>query len=302
VADKYIYKNRKGFIFQKDGHTKYFISRVAAIAYRNEYLGYDPDVPETKQILVFDIETTPMKGYFFGVWQQNINLDAIEDDWYILSVAWRFLNQDMETLVQGLPTFTGYTGGNSTEKSLVGLLWVLLDGADIVVGHNATKFDVKRVQTKFVEYGLPKPSPFKIVDTLKIARQNFAFSSNKLDYIAKKLDVGAKVDHSGITLWLRCMEGDPEAWAEMLEYNKVDVDITIAVYEKIRGWDKSHPNVAVANDGHTCPTCGGRHLKPLAGEVSTGVNTYHAWQCGNCGQVVRGIDPTGGRQKLRLVR
>jgi hypothetical protein len=45
------------------------------------------------------------------------------------------------------------------------------------------------------------PSP-KTIDTLKWARKYFNFNSNKLDYIAKYLGVGQKMDTGG----LRSME------------------------------------------------------------------------------------------------
>ena len=53
--------------------------------------------------------------------------------------------------------------------------------------------------------------PIISVDTLKEARKVFKFSSNKLDYIAQYLGVGAKMDTGGIALWEGCATGSRKA-------------------------------------------------------------------------------------------
>jgi hypothetical protein len=62
------------------------------------------------------------------------------------------------------------------------------------------------------------------------------FPSNKLDYVAQKLDVGAKVKHSGFSLWLRCMDGDKKAWKEMKEYQIQDVNLLVDLYDILLPW------------------------------------------------------------------
>lgn len=72
--------------------------------------------------------------------------------------------------------------------------WQLYDDADIVVGHNIDSFDTKKLAGDWVEAGYDAPSPWKSVDTLKVARSRFAFESNTLDALCKRLGVEGKTD------------------------------------------------------------------------------------------------------------
>jgi hypothetical protein len=80
------------------------------------------------------------------------------------------------------------------------------------------------------------PSPTKDLDLMTVTKANFLFPSNKLDYVAQKRGVGAKVKHSGFKLWLRCMEGDNKAWAEMKKYQLQDVNLLVDPYELLLPW------------------------------------------------------------------
>ena len=44
---------------------------------------------------------------------------------------------------------------------------------------------------------MPPPSPYKTIDTLKIARKYFGFNSSKLDDLGRVLGAGEKVRHGG---------------------------------------------------------------------------------------------------------
>jgi hypothetical protein len=94
------------------------------------------------------------------------------------------------------------------------------------------------------------------VDTLKVARRNFAFTSNRLDDLGKSLGIGRKVKHSGFELWLRCIKGNPKAWDRMRQYNMRDVKLLEKVYWKLLPWMETHPNLAILKGGKGCPKCG----------------------------------------------
>ena len=76
------------------------------------------------------------------------------------------------------------------------------------------------------------------IDMLKIARKQFRFPSNKLDYVGKTLGVGAKTEHEGFDLWIKCMNRDGKAWKRMEEYNKQDVILLEKVYHRMLPWIK----------------------------------------------------------------
>jgi hypothetical protein len=170
--------------------------------------------------------------------------------------------------------------------------------ADILVGHNIDKFDVKKCKTRFAAHGLPVLPKIRTADTYKIARNEFSFSSNRLDYICKYLGIDGKFDTSK-GLWEREARGGEEGYeavVEMYEYNKQDVRINEELYLKLRPWDKKHPNISLlVNDGKggdkACPKCGSTHLhKKDERFIKSAGGRFQRYDCQGCGSVVRGSD------------
>lgn len=206
--------------------------------------------PLTK--LFLDIETAPNLSWIWGKWEQNALGNKL--DWYVMSYAYRW-EHETEVKVRALTDFAGYDRHPNSDKALIKTLWPLLDKADIVVAHNGDKFDLKKINTRFVIHGLRPPTPYKTVDTLKVARNYFAFDSNKLDDLGHYLHIGRKLPHTGFHMWERCMAKDREAWEKMKQYNVHDVELLSAVYYKLQPWDKKHPAVNLGQRD-TCPKCG----------------------------------------------
>ena len=138
-----------------------------------------------------------------------------------------------------------------------------LDAADAVVHYNGTKFDIPTINREFIEYGFGPPSPYKHIDLLFTVKRRFRFQSNKLEFVAKKLKIGKKMEHEGHQLWIDCtINHDSSAWAKMREYNRQDVLLTEKLYDKLLPWIQSHPNHNLYSDGtkELCPQCGNPHL------------------------------------------
>ena len=146
------------------------------------------------------------------------------------------------------------------------------------------------MNTRFLENGLRPATPYKSIDTLKIAKRVFGFTSNKLDFIARKLLGERKVKHDGLELWQKCVVGDSAAWDHMLVYNKGDVILLEKVYMKLRGWDHLHPSFAVHTnkDVLSCTVCGSDNVKPTGQTVKTSTNAYLGYECKECGHQMRG--------------
>src|ERR1700676_4819995 len=174
------------------------------------------------KILYLDIETAPSLGWVWAKWQTNV-ID-FKSDWYILSVAWKWAHEN-EVHVLGLDDFPGYKRRHEDDKALLKKIWKLLDEADIVIAHNGDGFDLPKINTRFLTHKLNSPTPYKTVDTLKIARKVFMFDSNKLDDLGRYLGVGRKLPHTGFNLWKGCMSGDLESWETMKQYNAHDVEL-----------------------------------------------------------------------------
>ena len=133
---------------------------------------------------------------------------------------------------------------NEDDGRIVKNLWKLLDEADIVIAHNGKKFDIPKINARFILNECPPPSFYKQIDTKEVAAKQFGFSSNKLDALAGYFGFKVKLD-TDFSLWERCMRGDDEALQYMEIYNRHDVELLEEVYIRLRPWIKAHPNVAL---------------------------------------------------------
>lgn len=231
------------------------------------------------KIFLFDIETSPITAYTWSLWDEVRSMQKVVEDWSVLTWAGKWLGEP--EVHYDSNHLHGYHLDDSS--SLISL-HEFLDEADIVVAHNGNKFDIKKVNARFVQLGLHPPSPYHKIDTLREAKKNFAFTSNRLDALGEFLNLGRKVDTGGFELWSRCMAGDAEAFEEMIEYNIQDVVLLEQVYLTLRPWMNNHPNVSVIDDPQkpTCPKCGGVHLQ-WRGYSTTQTSKYRRFQCQDCG-------------------
>ena len=237
------------------------------------------------KILIFDIETAPLKAYVWRLWKQNINPlnGQLQSEWFMLtySAKWLFDNNIISERL------TSKEALEENDSRLVQNLWNLFDEADIIIAHNAKNFDIKVMNTRFLKMGLPSPSHYQTIDTLYHAKKQFSLESNKLDYIAKFLGLGSKIKTS-FELWESCVNGDEEALLEMSKYNDQDVFLLEDVYLKMRPFIKPHPNVTLFFDSdiERCPTCGSDELETV-GTYDTQVSSFNSIRCKCCGSVSR---------------
>lgn len=170
----------------------------------------------------------------------------------------------------------------------------LLNEADIVITHNGKKFDLLKINARMLIHRLPPVKPYQNIDTLEVAKKQFGFTSNKLDYLAKILGVDTKLE-TNFQLWSDCVDGKPEALEYMFKYNNWDVECLEAVYLRLRPWIRNHPNLNLYYecDEPICPNCGSKHLTP-EGFYYTSVNKYQVFRC-ECGATSRmrtsAVDP-----------
>lgn len=239
--------------------------------------------PSKLKVLIFDIETAPSLGWVWGKFEQDVI--SFEQHWYILSFAAKWLGSN-KIINYALPDFPGYSKNKENDKQLVEKLWSLMDEADIIIAHNGDKFDIKKSNARFLVHGLNPPSPYKTIDTLKIARKYFAFDSNRLDDLGKILGVGEKVSTGGFKLWEECMQGNKKAWAKMKKYNKQDVLLLEKVYLRLRSWLKLHPRVT-EESADVCHCCGSYNVQ-RRGYNYTKCNKFHRYFCKDCGAWTQG--------------
>ena len=264
--------------------------------------GYGYSFPEEfnqPNILFLDIETAPINGDVWSLWKQDIGINQIRSNGYVLCVCGNMNGEILETALPNFPK--AYRRDNENDLEVVTEVWEWLDQADIVIGHNVWDFDLKTLNGRFLYYGLLPPSPYKIFDTLKTARSKFRLPSNKLDYLAKFLKVGEKIKTGGHELWTGCREGDLNAWDKMIEYCHNDVVILEKVYHKLLPWATNHPNMALYSNERCCKNCGSKDLTEIEKTAKTNVNEFKAYRCDKCGTLLRERKTIKGHDALTSI-
>jgi hypothetical protein len=246
------------------------------------------------KILLFDIETCPVIGGYYSLWN-NPPQSMILRDWHILTWSGKWLFEDEVFSMK----ITKKEILREDDSRIVKGLWKALDEADIVIAHNLKKFDKRVAQTRFFKYDLKFPSHYQVIDTLATARTEFKITSNRLDYIARRflgiegkapLPSGAQLECIGNPF--KGIPPNMEMVAKLDEYCDQDVRVLEDVYLFLRGYIKNHPNMALWDntDSPICKACG--HDKfDMIGDYTTIVNTYHGYRCKNCGSVHRSRRP-----------
>lgn len=248
-------------------------------------------MPHTNaRILTIDIETSPIQilhtTYDLKVNVRRFHPKEIAVDWTILGSAWKFLGEQARCISVSPKNI-------KNDYEVVRKLHELIQQADIIVGHNLDSFDVKKTNTRFIQYGLSAlPFPPSI-DTLKVARKHFKFTSNKLSHIANALGLDPKDESPD---WEKVMAGDPEELAYMRQYNKQDVITTEELYLKLRPYIKNHPNMNlfipedVKGDkiyDDVCTNCGSGNISKNGKRVQ-GQGVYQRYICFDCGKFFLG--------------
>ena len=252
------------------------------------------------KILLFDIETSPIIAHTWGLFDQNISLNQIQVDWNVLAWCAKWLGSK-ELMYADQRNARDITD----DKKIIKALWKLLDEADIVVTQNGNTFDTKKVNARFIFHGMKPPSSYKKIDTLKLAKKYFGFTSNKLAYMTAKLCTKyKKLEHKnfpGHELWSECLKGNKKAWKEMEKYNKHDVLSLEELYTKLRPWDSSI-NLNLYSDGLVEACSCGSCLITKNGYCYTSIGKYQRYQCAACGNETKGAKNLLSKEKKASLR
>lgn len=236
------------------------------------------------RVAILDVETLPSKGYMWGFWEQNFSQSQVIQEGCLLSWGIKLLNSSDTTG----EVLTPKEALKYDFKRITKDLWNAMKDIDIFIGHNYLDFDRKVINTAFLLAGLP-PLKYKVIDTLKTAREQFRFGSNKMAYINSMLGIRNKISNEGFELWRRCAEGDAGALDEMLSYNLGDLFATEELYYKVRPYIFNHPDLSLYNTLETkqCPNCLSTDLKVEGYYPPTAKSRYESVRCNNCGALHR---------------
>ena len=263
------------------------------------------------RVVTLDIERIPgrarvkhrgltIEGEFWdlGSWKHTIGRRIHADDvkeWpRTICAAWKWYDsEDVEFAAEW--QVGGYDG-------FMRAVWDVFDQADLIIGHNADRFDARHLMGGWAEMGLPAPSPYKVIDTLKIARGTFAYESNTLDALNKRLGIDAKTDKYDARIARAAVNGDKEAQETLSAYNRGDIIASEALFDRLRPFAKGIPHLGMwTDDALACPSCG--HTMTATGKtVHANVQRYEHLACPNCGSHARGTTTLKNPTRTRSAR
>lgn len=281
------FKKHKGAVHKGKGclAERLHCSEESIIAARKRYYA-ETKKGNNSKILLFDVETAPMRAYVWGRWKQNISLEATISEWFMLcwSAKWLYSSEIISDKL------TSEEALAEDDQRIVKHLWELIDEADIIIAYNGKRADIPWMNTRFIVNNMLPPSPYFIIDPCEVAKKSFGFSSNKLDALAGYFNIEHKMD-TDFSLWDRALKGSQEALDYMSTYCGKDVKILEEVYLKLRPYIKNHPNVGnfLSSKEPLCSSCGSRNLEELKNKFYyTSVGKYKLYRCKECGALSRG--------------
>lgn len=244
------------------------------------------------KLLAIDIETSPNLADVWSLWKQNVSLNQLRESSQVLCFAAQFEGEQTEF----------YSTWKHGQGEMIAAAWRLLNEADAVIHYNGQRFDVPHLNREMLQEGHEPPAPYKQIDLLKQIRNNFAFPSYKLAYVAPALGVGEKVEHEGHELWVKVMAGDAAAQRKMEAYNRQDTELLFPLYYAVRPWIAG-PNYGALHPetGDACPACGAdeSHLRK-EGYAFLLTGKYQRFQCRECGTWARSTHRVGGAEITRI--
>lgn len=254
------------------------------------------------KVLIVDIETAPMVAYVWGLFDQNIGLNQILEDWHLLSFAAKWAHESKNKMIY---MDQRYAKNRHNDKKMVKALWELFDEADIIVGQNSKEFDVKKINDRFQFHGMQPPSPYKQIDNVIVSRKNFASTSHKLEYKSSRYNKEyTKLSHHkfpGFEMWSECLKGNIAAFKEMEKYNKHDVLAAEEEYKRLIPWDNSINYNLYRDDDDLICNCGSKRFKKK-GYAYTASGKYQRYKCKSCGASVRGKKNLLSKEKRSNLR
>lgn len=255
------------------------------------------------KVLIFDIETSPILAYVWGLWENNVALNQIESDWHVLSYAAKWLGTDPSKIMY---KDQRNSRDVSNDKQMLKGIWKLLDECDIVITQNGKSFDIKKLNARFLEHGFQPPSSYKHIDTKTIASKHFKFTSNKLEYMTHKFNkkykkLTSRKKFSGFALWTECLAGNKEAWKEMEKYNKYDVLSLEELYNILAPWDTTVNFNLYSDDSSYKCNCGStKYIHKGYAYTTTG--KFRRYKCKACGKESRGRENLFSKEKIKSLR
>ena len=238
------------------------------------------------KILVYDIETTPLMAYVWGLGKQVVRHGQLHKErnmYDIICITYQWLgDKKARALV---------FDENQDSTHMIEQFDKMAEAADVTIGKNSDRFDVKQINSQRMLKGLPPLGDWVEKagqdDIEKQIRKYFYLPSYSLDYVSALMGFGGK-HKMEFQDWIDIVEKN-RGWKskvhKMVEYGKKDVEDTTAVLKKILPYVKLKTSMTALNEGiATCniPECGSTEMRKN-GTRMINKTKYQRLQCGECG-------------------
>lgn len=204
------------------------------------------------KLLTLDIETSPHEGYFWRMFDENIQLAFLKRPSRIISVGRHFLGDKHAVKYDDVWPHTS----EFRRRVMLKRVYADMAKADALITFNGRKFDVPKLNGEFLLAGFKPLPPIPHIDVYLTTRK-LGYASNRLEYVAPLLGCGKKMKSSS-ELWRDYVEGDYAARMKMRAYNIRDVSVLERVFTKVRAYIKPFPRL---HEKAKCPDCGGDHVQ-----------------------------------------
>lgn len=236
----------------------------------NGKTGDERNILSRGRVAIYDIEATNLKGNFG----------------FMLCGCIKFIDKD-KIIVKRIDRSANYKKDRTDDSQVVREFADLLMSADCLVGHYGSKFDIPFVNTRLLYHGLRPMPKIPHVDTWRVARNNLALNSNRLDTLTQLLGTTKKTRIDG-KIWIRATAGYADALKYIIQHCEADVRALEETYLKLRPLMFSHPYMgAIMGSTEQCPTCGSENTKK-DGKRRTRSFVVQTHQCNDCGSEFSG--------------
>lgn len=215
------------------------------------------------RILLWDIETSDLRA-----------------DWgTTLCIGYKWYDED-EVHVISIMDYPGWKKDVTDDSRLVKDFHKIMMEADMYVTYYGKGFDLKWMNSKFLEHGLPILPNTAHVDLFYTAKSNLNLSRKSLDNVSRFLNLDEKKYRVDGARWKRARVGDPDALREVVEHCRADVQITEQAYNILRPLVRQHPRIG---EYEACQHCGSNKLQRRGKALSTTKGARQRVQCQDCG-------------------
>jgi uncharacterized protein YprB with RNaseH-like and TPR domain len=231
------------------------------------------------KILFYDIETSPALAWIWHTGKQWVGHDQLKDErkFDIICICYRWAH---ESKIHSLD----WDYAKQDSAAMIEEFSYIVNQADLVIGHNADKFDMRHVNTQRLLHNQAPIAWPTTEDTLKQLRKYFYLPSYSLDYVSKLL-TGSGKDKMSFQDWIDIVEKkNKKAFTKMIAYCKRDVQKLYEVWRKVSPHcqAKVHMGLLKGFTRESCPRCG--HNRPeLAGKRTLTTGRYQRYLCTICG-------------------